>query len=124
MDKKIVLVVEDDRNIRDLYVSALEMEDLEVHGAENGVEGVTLALALHPDLILMDIVMPNMDGHSAVEEIRKDDWGKDAHILYLTNKNDADNLVKATELGTDEYVLKINTPIKELVQKVKDKLGI
>lgn len=118
--KKVrILIVEDDESIRDMYALALEQVGFEVLTAANGSEGVATALAQHPAAILMDIMMPLMNGHQAVHEIRKDRWGKDAKIIYLTNMSDAENVVIAVEHGTEKYIIKANTSIKDVVNLVR-----
>ena len=108
MKKPTVLIVEDDANIRAMYSDAFTLAGVNVMTAENGREGVALALAHHPDAILMDIMMPEMNGHEAVNSIRRDPWGKKAHVVYLTNMSDAENIVHAVEQGSDEYIIKAN----------------
>lgn len=119
MSKTTVLIVEDDSNIRELYRDAFELAGIDVLTAENGKVGMELALKHHPNAILMDIMMPEMNGHEAVSAIRKDSWGKDAVIVYLTNMSDAENVVHAVELGTDEYIIKAHTDVKEVVNMVR-----
>lgn len=119
MKKQSVLVVEDDENIRNLYETALTAAGLEVHTAAEGTTGVKMALEHHPDVILMDIMMPGMNGHEAVEKIRLDSWGREATVVFLTNMTDAENVVKAVEEGSDEYIVKVHTTPKEVVNKVR-----
>lgn len=119
MSKATVLIVEDDTVIRELYALAFETAGLIVLQAKDGAEGVALALQKHPDAILMDIMMPGMDGHTAVNEIRKDPWGKTAKVVYLTNMTDAENVVHAVERGSEEYIIKANVTPKEVVNQVR-----
>jgi two-component system alkaline phosphatase synthesis response regulator PhoP len=119
MTKTVVLIVEDDENILDLYATAFTQVGIEVLKAKNGVEGVELALEHHPDAILMDIMMPVMEGHKAVEKIRLDPWGRKAKVIFLTNMSDAENVYLAVEQGSEEYIIKSNTPVKEVVNQVR-----
>ncbi len=116
---KFVLIVEDDTNIRELYVMALIKAGIEVKMAEDGQQGVDIALTEHPAAILLDIDMPIMNGHQAAEKIRQDDWGKNVPIIFLTNHSDAANVAHAHMLKPDDYIVKANVPIKELVNKVR-----
>ncbi len=116
---KFVLVVEDDTSIRELYAVALIKAGIEVKMAENGQQGVDIALTEHPAAILLDIDMPIMNGHQAAEKIRQDDWGKNVPIIFLTNHSDAANVAHAHMLKPDDYIVKANVPIKELVNKVR-----
>jgi len=119
MSKATVLIVEDDENIRELYSDAFQLAGIAVLKAANGSEGVELALKHHPDAILMDIMMPIMGGHEAVGKIRKDAWGKNAKVVYLTNMTDAENVVHAVERGSEEYIIKANTSVKEVLSLVR-----
>jgi DNA-binding response OmpR family regulator len=114
-----VLIVEDDKSIRDLYADAFGAAGLTVLTAENGKDGVDLALTHHPDAILMDIMMPVMGGHEAVNLIKKTPWGKNAKIVYLTNMTDTENVVTAVSQGGLEYIIKANLTPKEVVNRVR-----
>lgn len=114
-----VLIVDDDENIRELYSDAFTNAKINVLIASNGAEGVSLALQHHPNAILMDVMMPVMDGHVAVNNIRKDAWGKTATVVYLTNMSDAENVIHAVEQGSSEYIIKANLTPKEVVNHVR-----
>lgn len=120
MKTGLVLIVEDTDSIRDLYAEAFKLAGLRVETAKDGTEGVVKALKFHPDVILMDILMPpGIDGHTAVSKIREDCWGKNAKVIYLTNLDDATNVFHAAERKSDEYIIKSNTDIKEVVNKTR-----
>jgi CheY-like chemotaxis protein len=118
-DELSVLIIEDDKNIRDMYDDAFSDVGLTVYKAENGKEGISLALEHHPKVILVDIMMPGMNGHQVVNAIRKDTWGKDAHVIYLTNMSDAENVVAAVAQKPEEYIIKSNASIKEVINTVR-----
>ena len=122
MGKSSVLIIEDDENVRELYAFALAKAGFEIIKAKDGGEGVRLALKEHPDLILVDIIMPVLDGHKVVKEIREDSWGKKAKIIYLTNKEDVVNVVYAKELEAEDYIIKANTDVQDLVEIIKKHL--
>jgi len=119
MKRQSVLIVEDDSAIRELYQTALTEAGLEVQVAQTGAAGVETALSFHPNVILMDIMLPDMNGHKAVEKIRLDNWGRTAKIIFLTNRSDAEDVVQAVALGSDEYIIKAHTTPKELVNQVR-----
>jgi len=119
MEQKLVLLVEDDDAIRGLYETAFKNAGIEVLSAATGTDGITLALTHHPDLILMDIEMPGMNGHAAVEKIREDDWGRTAKVIYLTNHSAPENVVMAVSQKSEDYIVKANTDIKEVVNRVR-----
>ena len=119
MEQTKVLIVEDDTNIREMYTEALRSVGLTVFTAENGAEGVKQALKQHPDVILMDITLPDFSGHDAVEKIRVDSWGKDAKIIFLTNRTDPANISEAVAAGSEEYIIKVHKTPHEVVNIVR-----
>ncbi len=119
MEQKQVLLVEDDKNIRELYGVALVNAGINILMAEDGEQGVTLALEHHPSLILMDITMPVLDGHEAVKRIRADSWGREAKIIFLTNHSEATNVAHAISQHPEDYIVKVNTPLMEIINRVR-----
>lgn len=121
--KKIILVVEDEVDMREAIASALEKQGYHVVTAENGQDGVEKALEFEPELILLDLLMPVVDGHAALKRIRDTEWGKDVKVIVLTAMDDVANLGTAYEAGILDYVTKSEVSLADLVQKVKDALG-
>lgn len=115
----LILIADDSDDIRMLYTEALTAAGLRVIAATTGEEAVTKALAEHPAVILMDIMMPDMNGHEAVEKIRQDPWGKTARIIYLTNLTEPENVVKAFDNEPEDYIVKVHTEPKEVVNLVR-----
>lgn len=113
-----ILIVDDDKNIRELFSEALTLAGFSVRTAKDGEEGIKLALGYHPELIFMDIMMPGIDGHQAVQKIRDDSWGKDAKIIFLTNFTDAKDVTTALSQKPLDYIVKINTTPKKMVETV------
>lgn len=108
MSKKI-LVIDDDEDILELLTYNLAKEGYEVKSAVNGLEGVELAKTYMPDLILMDIMMPVMDGIEAGKIIKTTEKLKHIHVVYLTARAEEYSEVAAFEIGADDYLTK---PIK------------
>jgi CheY-like chemotaxis protein len=92
--------------------------------AKNGQEGLDLALAEHPDMILLDISMPVMDGLTMLKELRKDEWGKHAEVIFLTNFTDVERISQAAEVEAVDYLIKEDWQAEDLVNKVKEVLGM
>ena len=92
--------------------------------AKDGKEGLNAALNTHPDLILLDIVLPEMDGLAVLRELRKDQWGKDAKVIFLTNYPFEEKVGEALNLGVTEYIIKANWKMSDIVGKVKEKLEL
>lgn len=118
-DKKCILLVEDDQAIRELYATAFINAGFNIKMAENGKQGVEFALQHHPDLILLDIDMPIMNGHEVAKKIREDAWGKDVRIVFLTNHSDAQNVAHAVMQKPEDYLIKVNVPVKDIVNQVR-----
>ena len=114
---KKVLVVDDDVFIRRMIEIRLKAADVNVIEAENGEEAVEKTISERPDLIIMDIMMPRMDGFQACEAIRSNTEISGTPILMLTARGQQIDLEKAMALGILEYITKPFSP-KELAKKV------
>ena len=102
MPKKI-LIVEDEANIRELLRLYLEREGYTVIEAENGVEGIKQWKSEKPDMLLLDVMMPVMDGWTVCKEIRAE---SDVPIIMLTAKGETADRVSGLEMGADDYIVK------------------
>ena len=121
---KKILIVEDEAPMRRALVDSFTDEKFQVVEAGDGVDGLKKALEEHPDLILLDVVMPRMDGMSMLKELRKDRWGKNVPVILLSNLNEAEKIVEATEGGATGYLVKFNWKLEDVVRKVKDRLRV
>ncbi|MBU0670931.1 MAG: response regulator transcription factor [Patescibacteria group bacterium] len=118
MAKKILLV-EDDEMLHNMYTQKFKTQGYEVFSAFNGAEGVKMAGEKSPDLILLDIIMPKMDGFVALKKIRKNSKTAKIPVIILTNLGQEDDIKKGKELGADDYFIKANHTPAEVVDKVK-----
>lgn len=123
---KKILIVEDEQDKREALVDKLTREGFETLEAKDGVEGLESSLKEHPDLILLDIVMPKMDGMTMMKKLREDQWGGSVPIILLTNLSATDEkIIKG--IVEDEpayYLVKSDWKIKDVIQKVKETLEI
>jgi len=119
---KKILVVEDDRVLRRVIMDNLKVENFLVFEAEDGADGLEVAFKEHPDLILLDVVMPKMDGIAMLEKLRQDEWGRTATVIMLTNLSEADKIAKANASGVSDYLIKADWDIVGIIDKVKDKI--
>ena len=117
-DKKI-LVVDDERDIRETLGGVLRDEGFTVFEATDGKEALAIALRERPDLVLLDLMMPEMNGVETLEEIRKDSWGRHAKVIFLTARDDVASVTDAMEAGGNDYMMKSNWKIENIVSKVK-----
>lgn len=118
MDKRI-LIVEDEPDIREAMAEAIEQAGFEALTAENGNVGLTKALAEKPDLILLDIIMPIMDGHEMLKRLRQDPWGRTVKVIVLTSMDDVQNIGTAHEGSITDYIIKAHSSLEEITNKVK-----
>lgn len=103
---KAILVADDDPDILSIVSMSLEASGYTVHKATNGREAVDLAREHHPDLVLMDMMMPVVSGYEAVKEIKADDDIKDITIVGLSAKAMASDMERASDVGIDGYITK------------------
>lgn len=118
-ENKTILIVEDSPLLRAVVSDALSTEKFNVLEAENGKIGLETALASHPDLIMLDVMMPVMGGVEALGLLRKDDWGATVPVIILTGTRD-ERLME--ELKSDvhaDFLLKENWMMDEVINKVK-----
>lgn len=120
MDKNIkILVVEDEEILLTALSEELKQEGFEVVGAKDGVEGVAKAASEKPDLVLMDLVMPKLDGLGALKQMKESPATKDIPVVILTNLSDYDKISDALGMGAMDYLVKANYRLEELVGKIK-----
>jgi len=103
---RAILVADDDPDILSIVSMSLETQGYTVHKAANGREAVDLAKAHHPDLILMDMMMPVVSGYEAVTELKADADTRDIVIVGLSAKAMATDMERATDVGIDGYITK------------------
>lgn len=128
LDKKnVLLIIEDEKTLSDTLEERLTSEGFEVFKAADGDEGLKLALDKHPNLILLDLLMPKVDGITMLKELRKDAWGKRASVIILTNVESSDKIADTIGLGFGnifEYIIKTNWSLDDVVARIKERLKI
>lgn len=128
-EKKKILVIEDESPLRKALVATLKENDFEVIEAPDGKVGLQKAFAEHPDLMLLDLIMPKMEGRTVVAELHKDSWGKTVPIIFLSNISDPIKVAEINEISSSnstlfDYLIKADWRLDEIVDKVKEKLGM
>ena len=118
--KPSILVVEDEAVLRGLLVTTLRAEGYIVYEAENGKEGLKIAVKYRPRLILLDIIMPEMNGIDMLRYLREDECGKSASIVLLTNLGDRESVENAKEFDVEEYLVKSDWSLDELAQRIEE----
>jgi DNA-binding response OmpR family regulator len=122
--QKKILIVEDEPSMLSILNDKLLETGWETIQARNGEDGLKIALEQHPDLILLDLLMPKMDGTTTINKLREDEWGKTVPVIMLTNVNpDTDTALKDI-LKTQPafYFVKSDIDLATLVEKIKEVL--
>lgn len=114
-----VLIIDDDQALRQLYVLELATNNFSVAEAGDGEEGLAKARSEKPTLILLDIMMPGMDGMAVLAKLKQDPETKDIPVVMLTNFGQEDLVKQAFDLGATDYLLKYKVTPAEMVEKVK-----
>lgn len=119
-----IAIIEDDPVISQMYRTKFEADGFDVQLANNGKLGIELVESFLPDLILLDLQMPEMGGADALEIIRKNEWGKNIPVIILTNMGEEESPKKVRALGINSYIVKANLTPKQVVGRVKEALDI
>ncbi len=121
-NQKKILVVEDEIAVLKLLTDRLSKEGFLVIGARDGKEGLELALKEAPDLILLDILMPVMDGMTMLEQLRNSAAGANIPVIMLSNLGETSKILQSQELGVVNYLIKTNFKLDDVIKIVKEKL--
>ncbi|MEK7146444.1 MAG: response regulator [Patescibacteria group bacterium] len=122
-DLKRVLVAEDDMFLNKVYALALQKEGFEVEFVKDGTETLTAIARQKPTLLLLDLVMPVMDGFAVLEKLRANPETKELKIIVLSNLGQDDDMKAIEQYHVLDYVIKSNTHINEIVEKIKKVLS-
>ncbi len=117
-----IAIVEDDPVISQMYRMKFEADGFDVQLANDGKKGVALVEHFTPDIVLLDIQMPEMNGQEALTAIRKQPWGKDIPVIILTNLGEEEAPKGIRSLGIHSYIVKAELTPRQVVQRVKDAL--
>lgn len=117
-----IAIIEDDQAISQMYRFKFEGEGFEVQTAENGKLGLGLAENMKPDIILLDLMMPEMGGEEMLTQLRQTDWGKQIKVIILTNMGEQEIPDGIKELGVSGVVLKADMTPRQVADLVKQKL--
>lgn len=119
-----IAIIEDDPVISQMYRFKFEAANFEVQLANNGKRGVEMVKDFLPDLILLDLQMPEMNGVDALEIIRKNEWGKNIPVIILTNMGEEESPKKLRALGIHSYIVKANLTPNQVLKRVKQALNL
>lgn len=120
--EKTILIVEDEKSLSNAISDVLNRHNFISIQAKDGKEGLELALKEHPDLILLDLIMPEMDGMTTLRKIREDSWGQNVPVIILTNLSATDeqlisDMIKYKALN---YLIKSDWKLEDVIKKVEE----
>lgn len=118
-----IAIIEDDAAISQMYRIKFEAEGYTVETAENGLLGLELAEAIKPDIILLDLMMPEMNGFDMLTKLRQTSWGKDMKVVILTNMGEQEAPEGIQELGVRAFILKADMTPRQVAEIVKEQLA-
>lgn len=118
LNKKI-LIIEDEATLQKALSTILIQEGFDVHSSLDGENGYGAASAFGPDLILLDLILPKMDGYEVLAKLKKEEKTKDIPIVILTNLGSVSDVQKALDLGATTYLVKTDYDLADVVDKIK-----
>lgn len=118
-----ILIIEDDRYISKMYQLKLSLEDYDVQVAENGKQGVDKIKEFMPDIVLLDILMPELDGFEVLKIVKADPATKEIPVLIMSNLGQEDHVEKGMKLGALGYIVKSQYTPSKVVEKIKSVLA-
>ena len=122
--KKVkVAIIEDDIAIVQMYRTKFENEGYDVATAGDGVTGLELIESFQPDIVLLDLMMPNMNGLDVLGKLRAQPGGREAKIVVLTNMGDTETATKVYKMAADDYIVKAEMTPKQVAERVKTLLA-
>ena len=121
--KHKILIVEDDESLREMYLFKLVLENYSVDTAINGIDGYEKAKLLLPDLILLDIKMPLMNGDEMLQKVRSQSWGSTIKVIILTNLSRREAPMNLNLLNVSRYVVKAHTTPSQIITTMREVLG-
>ena len=121
--KSKILLIEDDAFMSDLLTTAIARAGFDLANAKTGGEGVSTFQEWHPDLILLDLILPDQNGFEALRQIRRLPGGPEAKVIVLSNLLKETQGEEATRLGAVDYLVKSNFSLDEIIAKIKSVLG-
>ena len=117
-----IAIIEDDQAISQMYRFKFEAEGFAVETAANGRLGLALAEAMRPDIILLDLMMPEMNGDEMLEKLRAKPWGKSIKVIVLTNKGEQEIPESVRQLNVSAIILKADMTPRQVAELVKNEL--
>jgi DNA-binding response OmpR family regulator len=120
MSQKKILIIEDSPDLADSLEDMLKFKGYHTFKSNDGIRGISIALAEKPDLILLDLKLPDINGYEVYRKLRKDEWGKDASIMILTASDTFESIPEDLDIKPEDILRKSNWGIDGLASKVEE----
>lgn len=121
---KKILLVEDDDSLANVYLARLEVEGFQVKRVPNGEDALAAAVEFKPDLVLLDVMMPKVSGFDVLDILRNTPETANLKIVMLTALSQENDKARADQLGADDYLVKSQVVIADVIERIKHHLGI
>lgn len=122
--KKKILLVEDDETLAMVYEQRLQLEGFDVRHSKDGESALKDAVEYHPDLILLDVMMPKLNGFDVLDILRNSPQTRNVHIVMLTALSQPKDAERAKELGADDFLVKSQVVIGDVIARIKHQLNM
>lgn len=119
-----VAIIEDDQAISQMYRIKFEAEGFEVETAENGKLGLEMVEKMRPDIILLDLMMPEMTGDQMLKKLRETEWGKDTRVIILTNMGEQEAPASLKTLNVRRFIVKAEMTPRQVAEMIKAELAL
>jgi DNA-binding response OmpR family regulator len=119
---KRILIIDDEPDVCEALAGRLQKDGFEVRSALSGERGLELAFAEHPDLIMLDLLMPGVNGWELLRRLRADEWGRTVGVIVLTNVSDPEGAAEAVSYNVYDYIVKTDWKLEDVVKKVAERL--
>lgn len=120
---KRILLVEDDDSLANVYVARLQAEGFDIRRVANGEEALAAALSYHPDIVLLDVMMPKVSGFDVLDILRNTPETANLKVIMLTALSQDSDQERAKELGADDYLIKSQVVISDVVERIRHHLA-
>ena len=120
--KHTILIVEDQDALQDILSTKFLEEGFRVVSARDGEEALTKALEYRPDVIILDLLMPKIDGRKVLQKLRTDSWGKLVPVIVYTNVSETEGVDEVYRGGSYDYMVKANHSLADVVARVRERL--
>lgn len=119
-----ILIVEDDVQLMKSLRDKIKREGFITFAARDGKEGLKVGIQEKPDLILLDVIMPKMDGIEMLKKLREDSWGKGVLVILLSNDDDPDHIKETLKDNAVDYLIKSDWKLEDIIRRIKETLGL